>query len=236
MRRLQVRWPHDVQDRFLLTLAGANAVTILLFIARAIDASNLRYSFLLWNLLLGWVPLIIAWWLVKRLKKTSWLLPSNLVLSAIWLVFLPNSFYLISDLIHLRATGEVGLLYDVVMFFAFTLNAYILGFISVFMIHEQLLRRIRRTDAHLFVTFVLLSSSFAIYLGRVLRWNSWDLLFSPFGILFDVSGRILEPGSHPDAFVTTGTFFLLLSSSYAMCWQLVAFIRQAANPNSRHNR
>jgi uncharacterized membrane protein len=74
---------------------------------------------------------------------------------------------------------------------------------------------------------VLLLCSFAIYLGRYLRWNSWDVLFNPAGLVFDVSEPFINPTSHPQVFTTTLMFFVLLASIYIVCYQLVALAREA---------
>ena len=68
---------------------------------------------------------------------------------------------------------------------------------------------------------MLLLSSFAMYLGRDLRWNSWDVLLNPAGIIFDVSERVIDPLDHPEAFTTTLMFFIFLAGLYI-------FLRQAA--------
>jgi uncharacterized membrane protein len=211
-----------VHKRLIITLLLSSLVSAGLFVARAIDAGNNRYAFLLWNLFLAWVPLVLAWWLVRRLEQSSWLNAPNLIITALWLGFLPNSFYLVSDLIHLHTTGEVGLLYDAVMFFSFISNAYVVGYMSLFLVHKALLGRVRRRDAHIIAGLVLLACSFAIYLGRYLRWNTWDVLVNPAGILFDVSDRFINPAADPQFFVTTVTFFVALSSLYAVIWQLLA--------------
>ena len=207
-------------------LVLSNSASVLLFVLRALEADSLRYDFLIWNLFLAWLPLGFAWWLVLRLRQSGqWLQPLNLLLAALWLGFLPNSFYLISDLIHLEVTGEVSLLYDVVLMCSFIFNAYTAGLISMCLVHRELIRRVGRARAHSVIAAVLLVCSFAIYLGRNLRWNTWDVLINPGGILFDVSDRVINPASHPQAFVTTATFFVLLGSIYVVIWQLVQALR-----------
>ena len=198
----------------------SNAVSLLLFMARALDAGNLRSWFLLWNLALGWLPLLFAWLLVKRLKVSLWQSWGNVGLTLLWFGFLPNSFYLASDLIHLSVTGEVSLLYDVVLFFSCIFNSYTAGFFSVLLVHRALATRISKRSAYLFINLVLLLCSFAIYLGRYLRWNTWDVLINPAGLLFDVSDRIINPSAHPQAFTTTITFFVLIASMYGVVWQV----------------
>lgn len=185
------------------------------------ESQSTRYWFLLWNLFLAWLPLLFAWWLVKRLKHSRWSDTGNIALTFLWVGFLPNSFYIVSDLIHLEATGEVSLLYDAVMFTSFIFNGYVAGYMSLLLVHDRLLKRISRIRAHAIVAAVLLACSFAIYLGRNLRWNTWDVLVNPAGILFDVSDRFINPAAHPQAFVTTVTFLLLLGSIYIVIWQFV---------------
>lgn len=201
-------------------LVVSNVVSLILFAVRAASAQNTRYSFLAWNLLLGLLPLLIAVWLKHRLGKLPWLSPANLVLTILWLVFLPNSFYLITDLIHLNNTGEVSKLYDATVFFSFIFNGYISGFISIYILHSELIRRRGTAIGHTVIAGVFVLCGFAIYLGRYLRWNTWDVVADPAGILFDVSERVINPISYPQSFATTFSFFLLLASSYAVTWEV----------------
>jgi len=200
---------------------------MVLLVVRFVSTGTFGFWFLSWNLLLGWIPLLAAWWLVKRLKTTAWLSVGNLVITFLWLGFLPNAFYLVSDLIHLRNTGDISILYDVVMLVSFTWNGFILGYISLYLIHEQLRKRVGGPNAAGIVALVLILCSFAIYLGRYLRWNTWDVLINPAGIIFDVTDPLVNPAAHPQAFTTTLMFFVLLSSIYAVGYQLVAILRSA---------
>jgi uncharacterized membrane protein len=79
------------------------------------------------------------------------------------------------------------------------------------------------------VAIILLLCSFAIYLGRYLRWNTWDILVNPAGILFDVSDRFINPAAYPRTFSTTACFFVLLGSAYVFVWSAVAAIRRSAS-------
>jgi len=224
MRLLLSNLSKKPMGKVILALVFSNFVSLLLYVARSIDAGNNRYLFLVWNLVLGWLPLLFAWWLKIRLQKTPWISIGNIVITLLWLGFLPNSFYIVSDLIHLYNTGEVSLLYDATMLFSYIFNSYVLGFMSLYIVHKQLIKRLSPRVVHLLIASILLLCSFAIYLGRYLRWNTWDVLINPAGLLFDVSDRIVNPIAHPQAFTTTSTFFLLLSSMYLVCWQLVAAI------------
>lgn len=212
-------------QRVVGALLFSNLVSASLFLVRVDQSQNLRYWFLFWNLLLAWAPLALALLLRERLKTSRWLSWQNVGISLLYLGFLPNSFYLISDLIHLRSTGEVSHMFDVVMFTSFIFNGVAAGFASVFLMHRLLIVRIARERAHTVIGSVLLLCSFAIYLGRELRWNTWDVLINPAGILFDVSERVINPVTHLESFSTTALFFILLGSMYIVVWQFVSAIR-----------
>lgn len=211
--------------RLLVTLLLSSGVSIALLLARMVSTGSYWFWFLAWNLLLAWVPLGFTWWLVQRLRTTPWLSLPNVVLTLLWLGFLPNAFYIVSDFIHLRPTASISVLFDIVMLTSFTWNGFILGFISLFLVHQQLRRRIWNWQANAVIAVVLLLCSFAIYLGRYLRWNSWDVLVNPAGLIFDVSEPFINPASHPQAFTTTLMFFILLSSIYAVGYELIAILR-----------
>jgi len=202
-----------------------NLVCVVFFAARVWTSDSLRYGFLFWNLFLAWLPLLFSWWLIKRLPTSRWFSWQNILLTTLWLGFLPNSFYITSDLIHLQSTGEVSLLYDLVMFMSFVWISTLMGFVSLYMIHKQLLLRLDRAWAHNLIALVLLLCSFAIYLGRYLRWSTWDVLINPAGILFDISDRFISPRSHPQTFTTTASFFLLYGSMYWVIWQLISILQ-----------
>lgn len=225
--------PIAQQRRLLSILILSSGVSVGLLFARMVSAGNTHFWFLDWNLFLAWLPLFFSWWLVRRLANTQWLTWQNMVLTFLWLGFLPNAFYIVSDLIHLRETGDISLLYDVVMLVSFTFNGFILGFLSLYMVHSQLRQRLTKVQADGLVGVVLLLCSFAIYLGRYLRWNSWDVLINPAGLVFDVTEPFVNPGSHPQAFTTTLMFMVLLSSIYIVSYQLVAVIRPPSTKKRR---
>ncbi len=206
--------------RIIMALGFSSAISVFLYIARALHYDTTQYWFLNWNLFLAWLPLLFARQLYLRIQKHRWTDWQILSLSALWLVFLPNSFYLSTDFIHLQTASQGNLLYDVVLLLSFSINGFMLGFISLYLIHTTLLKRVKLQYAHLSIAGVLLICSFAIYLGRYLRWNSWDILINPAGLLFDLSDRIINPSAHPQTFVTTLTFFALLGSTYIVFWQI----------------
>ncbi|HSX45238.1 MAG TPA: DUF1361 domain-containing protein [Candidatus Saccharimonadales bacterium] len=209
----------------LTALIISNAVSIGLLLIKMVANSSTDFGFLVWNLFLAWLALFFAMILKTYLNDHSWLSWQAMLLTVVWLGFLPNSFYLATDLIHLPLSSQATVLYDVVMLLSFSFNGFVSGLASVFVVHKQLVKRLKARTAYVLIGLTLFASSFAIYLGRYLRWNTWDVIVNPAGILFDVSDRIINPGAHPQAFVTTATFFALIGSVYLVAWQFVRAIK-----------
>lgn len=214
----------------LATLCASSAVSVLLLVVRMIVAGNGKFSFMIWNLALAWLPVLFALGFRLNMGKHRLLSWQNLLLLGLWLGFLPNSFYLMSDLIHLQSSGEASILYDIAMMMSFIINGLILGYTSVYIVHTELLKKWSDRTVLVFLGGVFMACGFAIYLGRYLRWNTWDIILNPFGILFDLSERVVNPVLHIQTYVVTLTFFVLLSATYAAIYQLVKVVANAQKP------
>ena len=217
---------HFVPYRFAGSLALLCLVASVLLIARMIDSDSLRFTFMFWNLLLAFFPVLIGWWLSIRIRQFGWLNWQQILLSVLWLVFLPNSFYLVTDLIHLEPNFEADLLFDATMLMSFIVAGLAFGFLSVYFVHDELIKRVREKYAYPIVAALFLLVSFAICLGRYTRWNTWDILLRPAGLLFDVSDRFINPAFHAQTYETTVTLFLLLFSTYAVVWESIRLVRR----------
>lgn len=211
--------------QFAWALVLSSLVSICFFIYAALRNHSLEFDYLIWNLFLAWLPLLFAGWLVAVLRTKLWSSWQALAITLLWLLFLPNSFYMISDFIHLLDVQRVDVLYDALMFTSFIFTGVILGFSSLVLIHIQLKKRIGRVQADTIVAATLVICSFAIYLGRDLRWNSWDVLTNPAGLLFDISDRFLHPAAYPTMFVTVISFSVLLLTMYGLIWRGIHLIR-----------
>lgn len=218
--------PRAPRFRFAYALILSVLVSSGLFAYGAYRNHSLRYDYLVWNLFLACLPLLFALRLTAILKYKRWSAWEPLLFSLLWLLFLPNSFYMISDFIHLGDVPSVDILYDAVMFSSFIYLGVSLGFGSLYLVHQELKKRLRPVTAALWIGLTLLLCSFAIYIGRDLRWNSWDVITNPGGLLFDISDRFLHPRAYPDMFRTAITFFALLASLYSVVWQSTRVLRQ----------
>jgi len=227
---MQKRWHLSPRERVVASLVGLTIVSMVLFLAGAVANRSLQFYYMPSNLFLAWVPLVVVAFLLRRLRHDSWSSWNSLALTLVWLLFLPNSFYMISDFVHVQDVLRHNLLYDVVMFTAFIFTAALLGSSSLYMVHAELRKRVSARASDVLVTVIIFLCSFAIYLGRDLRWNSWDVLVNPAGILFDVSDHLIHPLQHGDMFTTTISFFVLLGSLYVVGWQLGEAVSGRSEP------
>lgn len=218
--------------RFIISLFGVVGFSIFMVLARYLESDSSRFLFLIWNLALAAVAPLLAWWLVHRIRSSGWGAWQQLVLTFLWLVFLPNSFYIVTDFIHLGRTYEVAVLYDAVLIMAFAVSGMILGYTSIYIVHRELHKRLSTTISWSVISMLILLVSFAIYLGRYSRWNTWDILLRPAGLLFDVSDRIVNPLAHTQTYVTTLIFFGLISVVYFVVWEYGRLLEQAGKTKS----
>lgn len=204
----------QVSASVLTSLLGMSALSTAFFWAGAVANHNWQFAYLIWNLFLAWTPVLFTILLLRLIATRSWTSFLPVAVSVLWLLVLPNSFYMITDFVHIQEVPRHNLTYDIVMFTSFIVTAVLLGYVSVRAVHAELRKRASARDSWAILNLVFLLCSFAIYLGRDLRWNSWDVLINPAGILFDVSDHVLHPLAHGDMFSTTASFFVLLVGLY----------------------
>jgi uncharacterized membrane protein len=211
--------------QFLAALGLATIVSLGLLAADAIANDSFVAIYLLANLVLAWVPLGIVLLLRRCLARKSWSSWEAMGLSIVWLVFLPNTFYMISDFIHLADVNSQQLLFSAVMFTSFIYTGVLLGFSSLYIVHQQLARRFSLRTTIIAISLTLLACSFAIYIGRDLRWNTWDVVTDPGGVLFEVSTRLLHPSQYSQVLSVVVPFFALLGSMYVVARQSLTVLK-----------
>jgi len=165
---------------------------ILLLLLRVYITGDLFYGFLIWNLFLAAIPYFIS----STLSQTIWLKKQSLVLLVVlgvWLLFLPNAPYLITDLMHLRHAKSSLSWLDPFMLFAFAWNGLILGLLSMHQVYQILIAKWNPTVAKSVLFIVVFLCGFGIYLGRFQRWNSWELFSDPIILLKDCLHSFSNP-------------------------------------------
>lgn len=184
---------------FKLSSADKIVMTFLLFVAamlvmRIAYANNVRYIFLLWNLFLGWIPFQLGVVLTQNQHYNKWI---KYALLASWLLFFPNALYLITDLIHLENSGDkVPVWFDAILLFTSSVTGLIMAFVSLFQVELFLHKYLRTKHVNKLIVAALFLGSFGVYLGRFLRWNSWDIVANPVSLLVQIAVRFTNPLLH----------------------------------------
>ena len=178
-------------------LATSSVISIGLFAARVASSDSSRYAFLVWNLFLAWIPFGFAW-----IAYSSTHLPKGIkvlligVCAFLWLIFFPNAPYILTDFQHLaKRNSEAPVWYDVIMLLWFSWNGLLLGIISLYFMQKVVARGLGNISSWVFVVSVIVLSSLGVYVGRFLRWNSWDVMVDPFampGEFFQAALRFQE--------------------------------------------
>ncbi|SHK01167.1 DUF1361 domain-containing protein [Paramaledivibacter caminithermalis] len=189
----------------IIKVLGALSIIGFIMIAfRILNQKSIRFAFLIWNLFLAWIPLLLSLAMnyIDRIqkystKKTIYLL----ALGFCWLIFFPNAPYIVTDIIHLSNYNYYSIYndaysfsssfimwYDFILVMLFVFTGYILGHISLYSVHKIIEEKSTKVMGWIFVFVVSILSGFAIYLGRFLRLNSWEIISSPVNLF----KRILE--------------------------------------------
>lgn len=170
---------------------------------------ELYYTFLLWNLFLAAIP----WWISQIADKYKDLsVVGNLSLLAIWLLFLPNTFYVITDLIHLKNSTGLYLMLDILLILSFTFICVFLGYASMNRMNKIVWERFSKINMKYFNYSVLILCSFGIYLGRFLRYNSWNIRNNPKNLFLDCLNYLINPIENKEVWLFTFGFGLFLIS------------------------
>ena len=209
--------------------------TFLLFILlmltmRISYANNIRYAFLLWNLFLAWIPFQLSITLTESANRNRWY--SYLLLLS-WLLFFPNALYIITDLIHLdESKGDVPVWYDAILLFTCSVTGLIMAFVSLYQVENFLKKNISPRHTGKLVMAAIFLGSFGVYVGRFLRWNSWNIVTKPQTMLVDISSHLLLPFQHYKTWVVTLLLTCLFSLLYFAIKKLPGFLNEPGNSNN----
>ncbi len=196
-----------------LFLAAMSAFSLVLSLIRYHITGSYMYIFLNWNLFLAFIP-----WFISTLvmvygyqhKKRGLIL---LLLS--WLAFFPNSPYILTDLFHLKAhRSSAPIWFDWTLILSFAWTGLMFGFASLRDIESILAGWVKRKYIVPLIILLLFIAAFGVYVGRFLRWNSWDIVSSPLDLGEDVVMRIIHPFRYVRTWIITLLMGLLLNMMY----------------------
>ena len=181
-------------DHFFYTALLWSALAVGILAGRVWLSGRSTYDFLMWNLILAWVPFLCSLWAASlRRRFPWWSLPIPLF---VWLIFFPNAPYIVTDFLHLRERELIPIWYDTILVAAFAWSGVFLAVASLHIVQSLARSYVGRAWSWMLVGVTLALSGLGIYLGRFLDWNSWDLLLHPRLVLGDVLTRVLNPFDH----------------------------------------
>ncbi len=182
---------------------------LLLFFRIQLTGSRF-YLFLVWNLFLAGVPFGITQ-LLKQFTSLHSLKFVSFLGFISWLLFLPNSPYIITDLVHLHNDLSNHMWLDLFIVFVFAFNGLLLGLLSMLDMYSLIRQRYGNRIAKYTLFKVCLLSGYGIYLGRFLRFNSWDIATKPATLFYQIAHSLKEPRVWLITFAFGGFLWILFS-------------------------
>jgi uncharacterized membrane protein len=206
--------------RSTLVLLAITAFSVILSILRLSVTSKSVFQFMLWNLFLAFIPWFIATILyTKRIRNII----AFILLVIIWLAFFPNAPYVLTDIIHIGVRRSVPIWFDLIMLLSYGFAGILYGFISLKMIENHAALIYKLKYSWIISVILIYISCFGVYLGRFLRWNSWDLFTNLDDVMKDVIQRVANPFDYHTTWVFTILFGTLLNILF---WSYKVFLNE----------
>jgi len=189
----------------------SSAFSLLLLGMRILITGHITYAFLGWNLFLAFVPYYISGWLNRHFKTIKNRIKLILIILA-WLLFMPNSFYILTDLFHLGDMASGHQWFDLTMILSFAWNGILFGIVSMLRMESLLKTAKGKITSGIVICMVMWLNAFGVYIGRYLRFNSWDVITNPFSLFGEIFGIIFNPYDHKYvwAMTTCFSFFMVI--------------------------
>ena len=191
----------------LITVALLFSV-ILLMVRMKLNKSYF-FLFLIWNVFLAIIPYAITMYLntsqnLSKLNLGFWFM--------VWLAFLPNAPYIVTDLIHIRLGNDSFLWLDVLVGLSFALSGLLLFYVSIIDMQKLVTSQFKKLPVEAMTIALIFLCGFGVYLGRFLRYNSWEIISGPQYLIMDIITIIISPFQHFEAWLFTlgfGTFLVV---------------------------
>ncbi|TAH51605.1 MAG: DUF1361 domain-containing protein [Chloroflexota bacterium] len=202
-----------LQNQMFYPVVLSSLLCIAFFAMRALWSDSFLHKSLMWNLFLAWIPyfcaLGMAWLHARRAAAWQYILPS-----LVWLLFFPNAAYLVTDLYKLRNMPPVPIWYDVGFFAMMAWTGLLLAVASLQIVQRMVKQSASALWSWLVVFVVIGLNGVGIYLGRFLRWNSWDVMTDPIAVLQDAIAPFLNPIAYRQSVAIMIVFSALLFVVY----------------------
>ena len=161
----------------------ASVVAITLLLLRVKITHSMYLLFLIWNLFLAIIPYFLSSSIYNNFFEKGKKI-QNYIYVLTWVLFIPNTFYILTDFTHLhfKNTFQFGL--DMLILSSFSFAGFYLGLHSLHHIHQLTIAKYGNKTGNLFILTISFLCAFGIYLGRILRFNSWDIISKPIELTY----------------------------------------------------
>ncbi|MCF6402551.1 DUF1361 domain-containing protein [Chitinophaga filiformis] len=166
--------------------------TMLLLLTRVMYTKELVYGFYIWNTFLAILPLLFSRSLIRQNRFNL----RAILLLTCWLAFFPNAAYIITDLFHYTEKPPVPKWFDLLLVTSAAWNGLLLGIVSLMQIEQFLSGHLRDGWVKISVIISFILCGYGVYIGRYLRFNSWDAVTEPQKLLYTFSVHIFRPQEH----------------------------------------
>ena len=183
---------------------------------RVLYINEWAYLFYIWNFILAIIPFLCS----RQLAYRQNLNYKAILLMICWLLFFPNAPYLITDILHFENRPPVPAWYDLTLVVSGAWNGLLLGIISLMQVEQFLLRFFKKTRVSLFVFLFIALGGYGVYLGRFMRYNSWDIATRPLLLVSSLVQQLLHPHQHLAVWAFTLVFSVMLGILYTTVKQL----------------
>ena len=179
------------------------------------------FLFLAWNLFLACIPLALSLTAVSMSRRGASRLAQG-TLFFFWLLFLPNAPYIITDLVHVVPPTGIRSWYDTGTVLSCAAAGLLMGYLSVRDMQQLVEDRFGKTAGWSMVGAASMLSGFGVYLGRVMRWNSWDAVTNPVAFFSSIADLLVNAPLRLHTYAMTFLFGLGLLLGYAVLRFLAA--------------
>ncbi|NVO20753.1 MAG: DUF1361 domain-containing protein [Bacteroidetes bacterium] len=196
-----------------LFLAFLSFISFSFSVFRLIYTDSHIFLFLNWNLFLAFIPWLFSSIIVvyPNLRKRKLAL---VMLVLLWLLFFPNAPYILTDLFHLGNNKSMPIWFDLVLILSFAWTGLLFGIMSLWDIESLLKTRLNKYLVRGISVALLFLGAYGIYVGRYLRWNSWDIITEPIELLFNIGRSLKSPIEHPGAWAMSILMGIFLNMIY----------------------
>lgn len=213
--------PYQLPHRRGLVAVGIlSAGALLLAAAGTVFTRRIQHFYLVWNLFLALVPLGFALLADRSFARRGWVLAG--FSAVLWLLFLPNAPYILTDFIHLTRTDPRWVWGHLLLLVWFSGAGLFSGLLSLRILHDALARYHRPMVAWSAVAIVSWLTGLGVVLGRFERWNSWDALRNPVAVAEDILHRLTPGAVSPLQSVLPWALGAFFGLTYLVLWALAA--------------